>query len=267
MIFVMRVRRRERRPPGWLSAPKWGRVRAVLTWTLALLAVTVGAWVQATVGFGYALLSAPLVALVAPELVPAPIMVSSALLSLATALHERGSIDRRGVSWALLGRLPGVAVAGLIAARLGATDLSALFGVLVLAAVGLSLSGLRVRASAASLSVAGFVSGVMGTLTSIGGPPIALVYQHADAPRLRATLNAYFAAGSCMSLLALYWAGHFGARELWAGASLLPGCAVGWLLSFATRGRIAGGRTRESVLGVASLAALGVVLRALWQVR
>ena len=31
---------------------------------LALLAVTVGAWVQATIGFGYALLAAPLVALV-----------------------------------------------------------------------------------------------------------------------------------------------------------------------------------------------------------
>lgn len=237
----------------------------MLTWTLALLAVTVGAWIQATVGFGYALLSAPLVALVAPELVPAPIMVSSALLSLATALHERAEIDRPGVRWALLGRVPGVALAGWVATRLGASDLSAVFGVLVLAAVGLSLSGLHVRASAASLSVAGFVSGVMGTLTSIGGPPIALVYQHAAAPRLRASLNAYFAAGSCMSLLGLSLVGHFGARELWAGVSLLPGCAAGWLLSFATRGRLAGGKTRASVLGVASAAALGVVLRALWQ--
>ena len=234
---------------------------------LALLAVTLGAWVQATVGFGYALLAAPLVALVAPELVPAPIMVSSALLSLATALHERGSIDRRGVSWALLGRVPGVALAGVIAARLADADLSVLFGVLVLVAVALSLSGLRLQPSAASLGVAGFVSGVMGTLTSIGGPPMALLYQSEQGPRLRATLNAYFAAGSCMSLLGLYWAGRFGTRELWAGLSLLPGCVVGFVLSLGTRDWLAGGRTRLGVLGVASCAAISVVIRALWFVR
>jgi uncharacterized membrane protein YfcA len=237
----------------------------MLAFVLALLAVTFGAWVQATVGFGYALLSAPLVALVAPSLVPGAIMVSSAVLSFATALYERGSIDARGVSVALLGRLPGVVIAGMLAKRLGGADFNALFGGLVLLAVALSLSGLRLPRTTASLCGAGFVSGLMGTLTSIGGPPMALVYQHAEAPRLRASLNAYFSAGSCMSIAGLYWVGHFGAQQLRDGLLLLPGCGVGMLLSLRTRGWLAEGRTRQGVLAVASAAALAVVLKALWQ--
>jgi uncharacterized membrane protein YfcA len=235
----------------------------MLAFLLALLAVTFGAWVQATVGFGYALLSAPLVALVAPSLVPGAIMVSSAVLSLTTALHERSSIDTKGISLALLGRIPGIVVAALLAKQLGGAHFDALFGGLVLAAVALSLSGLRLPLTTASLCGAGFVSGLMGTLTSIGGPPMALVYQHAEAPRLRASLNAYFAVGSCMSMAGLYFAGHFGARQLWDGVLLLPGCGVGMLLSLRTRGFLKEGRSRQGVLAVASAAAVAVVMKAL----
>ncbi|HKP60718.1 MAG TPA: sulfite exporter TauE/SafE family protein [Polyangiales bacterium] len=236
-----------------------------LAFTFALSAVTFGAWVQATVGFGYALLSAPLVALVAPSFVPGAIMVSSAVLSLTTALYERSSIDRNGIGLALLGRIPGVILAGVVAKQLGGADLNTVFGVIVLFAVGLSLSGLRLPLTAASFCGAGFVSGLMGTLTSIGGPPMALVYQDAQAPRLRASLNAYFAAGSCMSIAGLHWAGHFGAKQLWDGAALLPGCALGMLLSLPTRGWLAAGRTRQGVLAVATVAALAVVVKSCWQ--
>ena len=45
-----------------------------------MVAVAVSAWVQGSVGFGYALVSAPLLALIAPDFVPGPILLSSLVL-------------------------------------------------------------------------------------------------------------------------------------------------------------------------------------------
>jgi uncharacterized membrane protein YfcA len=233
--------------------------------TLALAAVVVAfaALVQASVGFGYALLSAPLLALVAPEMVPGPVMVSSMIVSLASGVREHGSIDRHGVALALVGRVPGVVIGAAALAWLSTETMSIVFGAVVLFGVGLSVSGLRVALNTATLLVTGFLSGVMGTMTSIGGPPIALIYQHAEGPELRSTLNTYFALGSAMSIPALALAGHFGRVQLVDGMLLLPPTIVGFALSGFTRSWLDAGRTRAAVLGVATASALAVVVKAL----
>jgi uncharacterized membrane protein YfcA len=236
---------------------------AVLQLGLVALVVAVSAWIQASVGFGYALVAAPLVALVFEPLVPGPIMVSSFVLSLATAIRERQSVDRRGVVVGLIARAPGALLAVYALVSFAQSTLNLLFGGLVLLAVGISASGVRVRPSVAALSIAGFASGLMGTLTSIGGPPMALLYQDAEGPTLRATLNTYFALGSAMSLGALGVAGRFHQRELVSGALLIVPAALGFALSGATRHRLDRGYTRTAVLAIASVSALGVVVKTL----
>lgn len=227
------------------------------------VAVATSAWIQGSVGFGYALVSAPLLALVAPGLVPGPVMLSSLVLSLASGLREHPHIDRRGVSLALVGRVPGVALGAAALARLPQETMDVVFGAVVLAAVALSVSGLRLPLTTRTLLGTGFLSGVMGTMTSIGGPPIALVYQHAEGPELRATLNTYFALGSAMSIAALALAGRFGHRELASGLLMLPATAVGFALSGASRRYLDQGRTRSAVLAVATVSALAVVVKTL----
>jgi hypothetical protein len=228
---------------------------------LAALAVAFAALIQASVGFGYALISAPLLALVAPHMVPGPVMLSSMLVSLASAVREHRDIDRRGVTLALLGRVPGVALGAALLAWLPEETMNVVFGAVVLLGVALSVSGLRVALTTATLLGTGFLSGVMGTMTSIGGPPMALVYQHAEGAELRATLNTYFALGSAMSIPALALAGHFGRTELLDGLMLLPATFAGFGLSMFTRSYLDAGRTRGAVLAVASVSALAVVVK------
>src|SRR5947207_3095644 len=103
----------------------------------AAVVVALSAWIQASVGFGYALVSAPLLALVSPQLVPGPIMVSSFVLSAATGWRERQCIDRRGVLVALLARAPGVMLSGFALSLLSLHALNVLFGALVLLAVAI----------------------------------------------------------------------------------------------------------------------------------
>ena len=47
-----------------------------------------------------------------------------------------------------------------------------------------------------TLVAAGLVSGVAGTATSIGGPPMAILYQHRPPRQIRTTLAVYFMVGA-----------------------------------------------------------------------
>jgi uncharacterized protein len=230
---------------------------------IAASAVVLAAWVQASIGFGYALLAAPLLALVSLSFVPAPLIVSSFVLCVLTALREWDHVDRRGVAVALIGRLPGAALAGLAIGLLPRASYEFLFGAIVLLSVLVSLFGRGVRVSPSALFVAGFVSGVMGTLTSVGGPPLALVYQNASGPTLRATLNAYFAAGAVISLAVLAYAGHFDGRHLLMGLALLPAVGLGFAASSYTRGVVDRGRARPAVLALAAICSAAVMVKAL----
>ena len=230
---------------------------------IAALVVAVAACVQASIGFAYALLAAPLLQLVSPELVPGPVLVSSLALSGLTAWRERASIDRVGVATALTGRVPGALLAVAVIGWLPAKTYDVLFGSVVLLAVLVSLWSKGVQPTRRALLTAGFASGLMGTLTSVGGPPIALVYQHAAGPKLRATLNAYFALGCILSIALLAIAGQFGLKHGAMGLALLPPIGLGFYLSRFTRDRFDGSRLRPAVLWLAALASLAVVIKAL----
>ena len=68
-----------------------------------------------------------------------------------------------------------------------------------------------------------------GTVAAIGGPPIALVYQHATRTfPPRATLALYFSVGTALSLAAPWLTGSVGYDEARVAAVLLPGTVVGF---------------------------------------
>jgi len=73
---------------------------------LAVLVMALASTVQAAVGFGANMLAAPVLALLDPDLVPGPIFVAAAVLTVATALREPDDIDWAVVRNATAGRIP-----------------------------------------------------------------------------------------------------------------------------------------------------------------
>jgi uncharacterized membrane protein YfcA len=136
-------------------------------------------------------------------------------------------------------------------------------GALTLFAVLLTATKLDVARKPPWLFIAGSVSGFMGTTAAIGGPAVALLYQHDDGPTVRASLAAYFTVGSLMSITALFLVKRFGLHDLVQGASMLPGIAVGFALSGRSGAFLDKGRTRIAVLVVAGLSGVAAMLRAL----
>lgn len=226
-------------------------------------AVLVGSAVQGSIGLGLGLVAAPVVSLLDPTLIPGAVLIPTALLPTLTLVGEWRHVDLRGVSWALAGRLVGTAGGVWVVAVLAPRALGGLVGLLVLVAVTLTISTVRIRPSRVTLSAAGLVSGVAGTATSIGGPPVALVYQHDPGPRVRSTLSAYFVVGVLVSLAALALGGQLEQRDVVTGLSLLPFVVVGFLLARPLRRAVDGHRLRAALLIVVTISGVVLIAQAL----
>ena len=234
-------------------------------WEIAIvLGVSlVGAFVQGSVGFGHNLIAAPVLALVDGRFVPGPSIAAATVLTLLMAVRDRRDLHLGEIRIAMIGRIPATVLAAATVALLPARPLAILFALLVLAAVAITASSTRLRPTRNTLLAAGALSGYMATATSIGGPPMAMLYANEEGPRMRGTLAGYFLLGSVVSLLALAVAGSFGTTEVGLTAVAAPGVVLGFLLSGAGARRLDAGRTRPAVLAVSAVAALSVLGKAL----
>ena len=223
----------------------------------------VGSTVQGSIGFGMGLLASPILILIDERFVPAPILLSSWVLTTCLILRERQAIDLVGLRWAVAGRVAGTFVAGIVLAVLPTDRVTIVFGGLVLVGVAMSVSGLQLTPQRWILVGAGTLSAVMGTIASIGGPPMALVYQHVHGARLRATMSSFFWIGTVMSLVTLRLVGRFGAEEVRLALVILPAMVAGLIVSKWTATRVDRGYTRPLVLALAAAAGVTVILREL----
>ena len=156
----------------------------------ASAAMALGAWVGGGLGFGSALVAAPLLALVDTSFVPGPVTVITTILNLFIIRTADTAAFDRQVRWAVVGLVPGTIAAGATLLALSARGLSIAFAIMVITAVLLTAAGWDVVRRPPTLFGAGVLSGFMGTVSGIGGPPVAILYQHDSGPTLRATLSA-----------------------------------------------------------------------------
>ena len=242
------------------KAATWSGWEAVVFVTVITF---VGSALQGVIGFGLGPIVTPFLILLSPELVPAPILVCTMVLTLLMAYRERAAIDVRGIKWAMLGRIAGTVVAGGVLAFVTADTLVLLFGLFILAAVAMSMSGLRFEPTDRVLVTAGVASGILGTLAAVGGAPLALLYKDAPGARIRSTLSGFFLIGTIMSLAALWVVGRFGVGELRLALLMLPGMLAGFALSRQIAPYFDRGYTRPVILTVVALIGAVIVIRQL----
>lgn len=228
-----------------------------------VLIVFAGSVVQAGLGMGFGLTVAPILALLDPVLVPVSALFLGTATSISGALVERASIVWREVTICLSGRVLGI-FAGLYI-LVGLTSLatfSLVFGTIILFAVLLSIAGWNLALNPRNLFAMGSVSGFTGVITSVGAPPLALIYQHQPAAQTRATLATFFAMGGMMSLVVLYSIGLANLTHFWAALIMAPPAILGTWLGR----RLKGGfdkRYRVFLLAIAVLASLMLIYRGL----
>lgn len=235
----------------------------MLGWLAAVSIIATGAAIQGSVGFGLGVFGAPILALIDPRLVPGPLLLDALLLTVLVAVREWKHVRLADLGWSVPGRLLGTGLAVWILTAIPAEWFQVAMGAFMLLAVALTWLGPRLPLNPRTLLAAGTLAGVMGTITSIGGPPMALLYQNEEGPRIRGTLAAFFTLGVIFSMGGLTVAGRFGWTEVRLAALLLPGIVAGFALSAWTASRLDKNHTRAIVLVTSAVAGVLVVAKGL----
>ncbi|NQT73441.1 MAG: sulfite exporter TauE/SafE family protein [Chloroflexi bacterium] len=228
---------------------------------LACAIVAVASCVQGSIGFGLAVLAAPLLVLIEPEFIPAPLILNGMILVVLLAYRERKTVDRNGVKWMAIGCVPGSAIAAVVLTVVSASGFRIMFSILVMVAVVLSAIGYSIRLTRINILTAGVLSGFMGTTSSIGGPPVALIYQNLPGDRFRGTLSTYFCVAGTFAIIALILAGRCGKDELLLALVVLPGLLIGLAFSRLTAGMLDRRSMRPAVLILSGVSAIAVLVR------
>lgn len=231
---------------------------------IALAVTVVASMLQGTIGFGFAVLSVPILALLYPGLTPIPQILLAGPLTFSMALRERRQLDLTGAGWIVAGRLPGAAIGALLLATVTRQALDGVIAIIVLAAVVALAAGLTVRLTPLNKFAAGVASGITGTTSAIGGPPLALIYRNEEGGTLRSSLGAIFTIGVIINVTTLTIVGQIHRQDIVTALLLAPAVAVGLFLSRYLKGRVEGAVLRRGILAVSALAAIGLAVRTLF---
>ena len=203
---------------------------------LALVAVAVGAVIQGSIGFGYAFVAVPAMALLYTEAVPVTPLLLALPMTVLMSAREWKSIDVSGFFLITGARVVGTAVGVALLVFIPASFLSVLVGLLIVAAALMSFLSPNFEVNNKTRLAGGVASGVTSTTAAIGGAPLALIYQDRSGAELRSTLAISFVAGIAISLVGLALAGKVEGWHFVLAFELLPGLLVGlWVSRWAVK--------------------------------
>jgi uncharacterized membrane protein YfcA len=234
---------------------------SVTAYCVIAAAILMASCLQASIGFGMGMLAAPVVALVDPGLIPGTLIMLASLVTLMVVIRERTAIDVSGTGWALLGRVPGTVAGALLLTAIPERALAIMIAAVVLGGVAVTSMGWMPAPHRRNLVLAGATSGVLGTATSIGGPPMALVWQRSTGAELRGTMSGFFLIGSMLSIAMLFVTGSIGADTVRWFVLLIPVTVLGYALSRWANRLLNPQRQRWTAITVSAVGATVLILQ------
>jgi uncharacterized membrane protein YfcA len=194
--------------------------------------VLAGGVLQSSTGFGFSMLTSPLLlALIGPEQAVTASSILGFLLSGVLLVGEGRRPDIAGRDVALLvgSSLPGLALGALVLTVFSVQALAVMVAVGVLGGLFVRLRARRMEGGRPvprwSAPVAGVLSGTLSTSTGVSGPPLIfyLLARGLQPARMRDTLAAIFCSLGAIGLAALAIAGSM---DVPAGMPLLVVAAI-----------------------------------------
>lgn len=229
----------------------------------AFAVMAIATLIQGTVGVGFGMLAVPVVSLIHPDLAPVPQLLTVLPLTFAMAWRERRSMDLDGVGWIIAGRIPGLVIGLALLAVATRAALDLFIGSIVVLAVVVLASDVRVRRTRATKFMAGVGAGTTGLVASMGGPPLAMLYSRGEAAMIRSTLAAVFTIGVTMSVIVRFASGNVSGTDLAASAILFPAVVIGYVASLPLAGRLGSNTVRLGILSVSAVAGVALIARSI----
>jgi uncharacterized membrane protein YfcA len=185
--------------------------------------------------------------------------MTATVVTVMVVWRERDALDLSGTGWALAGRVPGTIAGALLLVVLPERGLSLLLAAVVLAGVVFATLGWAPPPRRRNLAVAGAASGLLGTATSIGGPPMALVMQGSKGAQLRGNMSAFFLVGSTLSVAVLAATGSVHRESAVMFLLLIPATVLGYVASRFVNRHLDAARLRRASITVSCVGALMLI--------
>ena len=195
-------------------------------------------FLQTATGFGYAIITAPLLALVLGTKETVMITMITGLiirLMMMKTTYKEGSFKAISplIIASVLGAIPGAYCLSIVS-----SEFIKLFMGLILVLFTVLLwknYHLKVKNHTFAKAIVGAISGFLATTTSINGPPIILYYLNAkaeeDKSTLRGNLTRYFLLINIASIIISYSVGTLKIEELWLYSLIsIPALYIGFYL-------------------------------------
>ena len=156
-----------------------------LALAVAVLAVSIGAFVRGYSGFGSSLIWVSGMSIVFPPILVVPAVYILELVASAGLLPGVWrQADWRSLRWLFLGVVPGLPIGLYLLANLPPAPVRIAIALVVLAATVLMSRGFKLKSIPGPLpaTCTGLASGLFNGWTGIGGPPVILFYFSGPAP-------------------------------------------------------------------------------------
>jgi uncharacterized membrane protein YfcA len=229
----------------------------------SLLVLFTAAALQGLTGFGYSLLSLPLLAFFMPVRTAVPMLsLTSIFLNLLVFVRAR--------RWARPVRILPLLAAGAVSIPAGVWVLNhgdqalmkSVIGILVILSASLYLSGFRIEVRREWLAMipVGILSGLMNGMTTFSGPPVILFLanQQVEKQVFRANLALYFLVLNLVAVPVFLGSGLLTSGTVAATAVRFPAVLAGALAGIGLAGRVDETGFRRTALVV--LALLGLLV-------
>jgi uncharacterized protein len=174
--------------------------------TVQVLAVLfLATFIRSALGFGEALVAVPLLALVMPVQVAAPLSVLvSITVALVVVIQDWHNVHVRSAGWLVLSTLFGIPVGLLVLKTVSESIVKAILGTVIIAFALYSLAG-RKPGELPNDRLApffGFAAGILGGAYGMNGPPLVVygVLRRWQPAQFRATLQGYFLIASIVGM-------------------------------------------------------------------
>jgi uncharacterized membrane protein YfcA len=223
--------------------------------------------IQALFGFGFGLISVPLMIFFVD--LPTAVVTATAVSTVSCAIQwwESRAVEAREMSQRLVcSALIGMPFGLWLLLNLDARLMKGILGIVVLFGVFLTVKGFDLQRLPKAFDYAmGVVSGVLSTATSTNGPPLVFLLhaRHFEPIDFRAVLNRVFTFLNFFTLVIFTLAGKMTGEAIRLALLSIPVMGTGVFIGTRLRTKINPDHFRNLVIGLLTLSGLSAIANAL----
>lgn len=239
------------------------------------LVLVLSSFLQTITGFGYAIITAPLLALVlgAKETVML-VMLTGLIIRLFLMRTTKNEGSFRAIALLITASVAGAIPGAYVMTIISGDALKIFMGIVLLIATVAMWNNCSIAVPHRKFTetIVGAASGFLATTTSINGPPVVLYYLNAKADEnkaeFRANLTRYFLLINIVSIIISYLAGTLKIGELWLHTlESVPALYLGFVLGEKLFHRIDSDTFRKASLMMVFVSSIAIIVLVLVKYR